>query len=139
MPTDPRIRALAKEANAKIKTLTDAHKAEIEAIYKDFRIQASAISGEASADRLHSSSADLLPKTQINESERDKTIMSSTINYVADHIDRIERRHGGKESLILAQSGGLPQPLAQVDAYILRFKATPAGKEAIAIYQRKAS
>jgi hypothetical protein len=83
--------------------------------------------------------------------------MSSTISYVADHIDRIERRHGGKESLILSSkwriasslsmfgnelnpNGTLtPEQQACVDAYITRFKATPAGKEAIAIYQRKAS
>lgn len=82
--------------------------------------------------------------------------MTSTINYVADHIDRIERRHGGKESLILnskwriASSVSLipnlnsdgtlkPEQLAKVDAYIARFKSTPAGKEAIAQYQRRAA
>ncbi len=81
--------------------------------------------------------------------------MSSTINYVADHIDRIERRHGGKESLIfnskwriascidlipnLSPDGTLtPEQLVKVDAYIARFKSTPAGKEAIAQYQRRA-
>jgi hypothetical protein len=83
--------------------------------------------------------------------------MSSTVNYVADHIDRIDRRHGGKESLILSSkwriasslsmfgnelnpNGTLtPEQQARVDAYIARFKATPAGKEAIAQYQRRAS
>lgn len=82
--------------------------------------------------------------------------MSSTINYVADHIDRIDRRHGGKENLILnskwriASSLGMFQDLnpngtlttdqlAKVDAYIARFKATPAGQQAISQYQRRAS
>ena len=82
--------------------------------------------------------------------------MSSTINYVADHIDRIDRRHGGKENLILDSkwriasslemfqdlnpNGTLtPEQLAKVDAYIARFKATPAGQQAIAQYQRRAS
>lgn len=83
--------------------------------------------------------------------------MSSTINYVADHIDRIERRHAGKDNLILnskwriasaidlfaygtlASDGTLtPQQIAQVDAYIASFAASPAGKEAIAQYQRRA-
>ena len=84
--------------------------------------------------------------------------MSSTINYVADHIDRIERRHAEQESLILnskwriasavdlfaygtlASNGTLtPEQLAKVDAYIARFKSTPAGKEALAQYQRRAA
>lgn len=83
--------------------------------------------------------------------------MSSTVDYVADHIDRIERRHGGKQSFILdskwriasaidlfpygtlASDGTLtPSQLVKVDAYIERFKTTPAGKEAIAQYQRRA-
>jgi hypothetical protein len=83
--------------------------------------------------------------------------MSSTIQYVADHIDRIDRRHGGKQDLILDSkwriasnlemfgsdlnpNGSLtPNQLAHVDAYIARFKATPAGSDAIAQYQRRAS
>jgi RNA processing factor Prp31 len=83
--------------------------------------------------------------------------MSSTVNYVADHIDRIERRHRGKPSCILdskwriasaidlfaegtlASDGTLtPEQQAKVDAYIERFKTTPAGKEALAQYQRRA-
>ncbi len=81
--------------------------------------------------------------------------MSSSINYVADHIDRIDRRHGGKENLILDSkwriasslemfqdlnpNGTLtPDQLAKVDVYIARFKATPAGQQAIAQYQRRA-
>jgi hypothetical protein len=83
--------------------------------------------------------------------------MSSTIDYVADHIDRIDRRHRGKENLILDSkwriasalemfgsdlnpNGTLnPEQLAKVDAYIARFKSTPAGQAAIAQYQRRAS
>jgi hypothetical protein len=82
--------------------------------------------------------------------------MSSTINDVADHIDRIDRRHGGKQNLILDSkwriasildmfddlnpNGTLtPEQLAKVDAYIVRFKSTPAGQQAIAQYQRRAS
>ena len=81
---------------------------------------------------------------------------SSSISYVADHIDRIERRHQAQSSILdskwriasaidlfpgqLAENGTLtPQQLAAVDRYIEKFKATPAGKNAIAIYQRKAS
>lgn len=82
-------------------------------------------------------------------------MISSTINYVADHIDRIERRHAGKESLILnskwriascidlipnlSPDGTLsPEQLAKVDAYIARFKSTSAGQQAIAQYARRA-
>ena len=81
---------------------------------------------------------------------------SSSISYVADHIDRIERRHGTLNSILdskwriasaidlfpgeLAENGTLtPQQLAAVDRYIEKFKATPAGKNAIAQYQRRAS
>ncbi len=80
--------------------------------------------------------------------------MSSTINYVADHIDRIDRRHGGKENLILDSKWRIasslemfqdlnpngiltPEQLAKVDAYIALFKSTPAGSDAIAQYQRR--
>jgi hypothetical protein len=81
--------------------------------------------------------------------------MSSTVDYVADHIDRIDRRHGGKQNLILdskwriasslemfesaLNSNGTltPDQLAKVDAYIARFKSTPAGQAAIAQYQRR--
>lgn len=83
--------------------------------------------------------------------------MSSTVQYVADNIDRIDLRHGGKENLILDSkwriasslemfgsnlnfNGTLtPDQLAKVDAYIARFKATPAGQQAISQYQRRAS
>jgi hypothetical protein len=81
--------------------------------------------------------------------------MSSTVDYTADHIDRIERRHRGNEKLILDSkwriasslemfqdlnpNGTLtPEQLAKVDAYIARFKATPAGQQALAQYQRRA-
>ena len=75
------------------------------------------------------------------------------IQYIADHIDRIERRHGGNESLILDSkwriasnaelfedlnpNGSLtPQQVAAVDSYIQRFKQTAQGQQAIAFYQR---
>jgi hypothetical protein len=56
-----RIWALAREASRKIKTLTNVHNAQIEAIYQDFRAQADAIQAEASTDSLSGSGADLLP------------------------------------------------------------------------------
>jgi hypothetical protein len=79
---------------------------------------------------------------------------SSSISYVADHIDRIERRHQALNSILdskwriasaidlfpgqLAENGTLtPQQLAAVDQYIAKFKSTPAGREAIAHYQSK--
>lgn len=75
------------------------------------------------------------------------------IQYIADHIDRIERRHGGNESAILDSkwriasnaelfedlnpNGSLtPQQVAAVDNYIQRFKQTAEGQQAIAFYQR---
>lgn len=78
----------------------------------------------------------------------------ANINYIADHIDRIERRHGGKQSLILSSkwriashaelfddlnpNGTLtPQQVEQVDTYIQHFKQTSAGQNAIATYQRR--
>ena len=64
--TDPRIKALAQQAAAKIKQVSEGREREIEQIYKDFRTKAEAIQGEASADRLHSSSADSL-QTEVNE------------------------------------------------------------------------
>jgi hypothetical protein len=38
--------------------------------------------------------------------------MSSTVDYVADHIDRIARRHGGKESLILSSKWRIASSLS---------------------------
>jgi hypothetical protein len=72
------------------------------------------------------------------------------INYVADHIDRIERRHGGNESLILNSKWRIasnlnlfwdelnpdgtltPEQIAVVDSSIADFKATSTGQQAIA-------
>ena len=51
MPSDPRIKALANEAAVKIKTLTDAHHQQIEAVYTEFR-QKAAIVQESNADEL---------------------------------------------------------------------------------------
>jgi ABC-type phosphate/phosphonate transport system substrate-binding protein len=82
----------------------------------------------------------------------------ASINYVADHICRIEGIHAGHPDRILnskwriasnvdlfpygtlAADGKLtPDQITQIDAYITKFKATPAGKEAIAFYARRAS
>jgi hypothetical protein len=82
----------------------------------------------------------------------------SSINYVADHICRIEGIHAGHPDRILnskwhiasnvdlfpygelAADGTLtPEQITQIDAYISKFKATAAGREAIAQYQRRAS
>lgn len=84
--------------------------------------------------------------------------MSSNIDYVADHICRIEGIHAGHPDRILnskwriasnidlfpygelAADGTLtPDQLTKIDAYIEKFKATPAGKDALAQYQRRAS
>ena len=53
--SNPQIRALAREAAEQIKTLSEAHDAELKAVYQDFRTRADAI--KASADELHSPSA----------------------------------------------------------------------------------
>ena len=76
------------------------------------------------------------------------------IQYVADHIDRIERRHGGNESLILNSKWRIasnlnlfgdelkpdgtltPKQVAVVDSSIADFKSTVTGQQAIAFYQR---
>jgi hypothetical protein len=76
------------------------------------------------------------------------------IQYIADHVDRIERRHGGNESLILNSKWRIasnlnlfgdelnpdgtltPEQLAVVDASIADFKSTATGQQAIAFYQR---
>ena len=84
-------------------------------------------------------------------------MMTPKISYVADHVTRLEERHQTQNSILdskwriascvdlfpygeLAENGTLtPQQLAAIDQYIAKFKATPAGKEAIAQYQRRAS
>ncbi len=63
--SNPKIRALARETSQKIKALTNAHDAEIAAIYQDFRTQADAI--KASADELHTHSAG---SSQTEQTER---------------------------------------------------------------------
>ncbi len=75
------------------------------------------------------------------------------VNYVADHIVRIEGIHSGYPQRILnskwriasnvdlfpygelAVDGSLtPDQIAEVDAYIESFKSTPAGRESLALY-----
>lgn len=58
MTTDPRIRALAQEASAKIKQVAEGKEREIQEIYKDFRARADAISREASTKDLSRPGAD---------------------------------------------------------------------------------
>ena len=72
MTNDPRIKALAQEASAKIKQVSEGREREIEQIYKDFRAKADAIQAEASTKSLPGSGADLLPHT---ERARDFSIM----------------------------------------------------------------
>jgi hypothetical protein len=55
--SNPQIRALAREAAEQIKTLSEAHDAELKAVYQDFRTQADAIKAETSTDELHTRSA----------------------------------------------------------------------------------
>lgn len=62
MSKDPRIKALAREAAGKIKTLTDIHQTQIEAIYQEFREQAANIQG-SNADELHSPSVTPVPQS----------------------------------------------------------------------------
>ena len=80
------------------------------------------------------------------------------LDYVADHICRIEGIHAGHPDSILnskwriasnvdlfpygslAPDGTLtPDQISEIDAYIANFKASPAGKAAIANYARRAS
>lgn len=82
----------------------------------------------------------------------------SSVDYVADHICRIEGIHAGHPDRIvnskwriasnvdlfaygeLATDGTLtPGQIAEVDAYIAKFKATSAGQKAISKYARRAS
>ncbi len=55
--SNPKIRALARATSQKIKALTNAHNAEIAAIYQDFRTQSDAIKAETSGDELASPTA----------------------------------------------------------------------------------
>lgn len=66
MTVDPRIRALAQQAAAKIKQISEGREREIEAIYEDFRAKADAIRGEASTKSLTGSGADQLPTDSTN-------------------------------------------------------------------------
>jgi hypothetical protein len=62
--SNPQIRALAREAAEQIKTRREAHNAEIQTIYQDFRSQADAIKAEASGDELDTRTADSLQTEQ---------------------------------------------------------------------------
>jgi hypothetical protein len=58
MATDPRIRAAAATAAKQIKAETNIHNARLEAIYRGFQQQVTAIQAEVNADSLSSSSVD---------------------------------------------------------------------------------
>ena len=112
--------------------------------------------GVDAADELRTPSSDLSNDKQTIV--RTNRIMSSNIDYVADHICRIEGIHAGHPNRILnskwriasnidlfpygelADDGTLtPHQISEIDAYISKFKATPVGQKAIAQYQRRAS
>jgi predicted GIY-YIG superfamily endonuclease len=61
--SNPQIRALAREAAEQIKTLSEAHDAELKAVYQDFRTKADAIRAEASTKSLSRSGADSFSQT----------------------------------------------------------------------------
>ena len=60
MPSNPKIKALARKAAVKIKALTVAHQTQIEAIYQDFREQAAEIQ-ESNAAELKTHSVTPIP------------------------------------------------------------------------------
>ncbi len=61
--SNPQIRALAREAAEQIKTLSEAHDAELKAVYQDFRTKADAIRAEASTKDLSRPGADSFSQT----------------------------------------------------------------------------
>jgi predicted GIY-YIG superfamily endonuclease len=69
--SNPQIRALARETSQKIKTLTNAHEAELKAIYREFRAQADAIKAEASTKSLTRSGADSFSQTTEQTNRKD--------------------------------------------------------------------
>jgi hypothetical protein len=60
MPSNPRIKALARQAALEIKALTVAHQTQIEAVYRQFREQAAEIQ-ESNADELETPSVTPIP------------------------------------------------------------------------------
>lgn len=66
MSSDPRIKLLAREASAKIKTLTEAHHQQIKAIYQEFREQAAIIQG---SNALELDNPSVTPTQQDQESD----------------------------------------------------------------------
>jgi tRNA(Met) C34 N-acetyltransferase TmcA len=62
MPSNPKVKALAREAAIKIKGLTVAHQTQIEAIYQEFREQVANIQKD-NADELETPSATPVPQS----------------------------------------------------------------------------
>lgn len=69
MSKDPRIKQLAREAAAEIKTLTVAHESQITAIYQQFRQKAAQIQ-ESNADSLVGSNVTPIQPTEIDRSNK---------------------------------------------------------------------
>ncbi|HEY9297156.1 MAG TPA: hypothetical protein VIQ31_12455 [Phormidium sp.] len=65
MRNNPKIKQLANEAAVKIKTLTEAHQSQIEAIYQDFREQAAQVE-RSNAEELHRPSVTPTKPSQAN-------------------------------------------------------------------------
>ena len=78
--SNPKIRALARETSQKIKALTNAHDAEIAAIYQDFRTQADAIKAETSGDELHHPTAGSVQTTHSNKSQGLTTLCPNQVS-----------------------------------------------------------
>ena len=52
MMQDPRIRKLAKETAGKIKSLTNAHNAQLEQVYQEYQQKAAGIRAEGDTDGI---------------------------------------------------------------------------------------
>jgi hypothetical protein len=63
MSSNPKVKALAREAAVKIKALTVAHQTQIEAIYQEFREQAANVQKD-NADELQSPSVTPVPQSR---------------------------------------------------------------------------
>jgi hypothetical protein len=69
MPSNPKVKVLAREAAGKIKALTVAHQTQIEAIYQEFRDQAANIQ-ESNADELQTHSVTPDPQPTVSQQEQ---------------------------------------------------------------------
>ncbi len=65
---NPRIKALASKAAKKIKSLSEAHESQIEAVYREFREQVANL--ESNADSLDGSSVTPIPQSTVSQQEQ---------------------------------------------------------------------